>query len=331
MTWTFRLFRFIRKGFLTTAALAVAAAAAGSTPRRQAPEPWIRYKPAAPAWKLSPKIKTAPFSLKEFADRIEAALKDKTVGYQFVVSFGTNQAVVRAGGFARRNPDGSRAMTADDRYNVASVSKTVTAAAVMKLLAAQNRSVDAGMHSWLPPHFKLGPNVKTITIRELLTHRSGIRCSSHEGYQELKACLAKGINLSDKNQWSYNNNNFGLLRFVVARLNGYDGKLKTTGEARTFEENQDELRYGNLYMDYVRANIFAPAGLGALHCGPMSKSPALSYQHPEPKIAGDHFGDMSRTNASSHDACVSRSSEGNHWSKRIPAETAARHCAAETL
>src|SRR5688500_10314961 len=80
--------------------------------------------------------------LASYADKLEARLKNRSVGYSFTVTGGSgNLMVSRAGGDARRAPDsGARKMSVDDKFNVASVSKTLTAAAVMKLLTEKGLS-----------------------------------------------------------------------------------------------------------------------------------------------------------------------------------------------
>lgn len=46
--------------------------------------------------------------LAEYADKLEAKLKNKSVGYSFAVISNNNFIVTRAGGDARRAPDGDR-------------------------------------------------------------------------------------------------------------------------------------------------------------------------------------------------------------------------------
>ena len=67
--------------------------------------------------------------LANYADKLEARLKNRSVGYSFTIAGGRgNLMVSRAGGDARRAPDANaRKMSADDKFNIASVSKTVTA------------------------------------------------------------------------------------------------------------------------------------------------------------------------------------------------------------
>jgi CubicO group peptidase (beta-lactamase class C family) len=114
------------------------------------------------------------------------------VGYQFVVSFNGAAMVKRAGGMARRAPDvNPRAMTNADKFNVASVSKKMTAIAAMKPLHQKRLSDHHRIKEFLPPSFELAEHVDRITFRRLLTHRSGIRCQTKGKFEDLNNASRK--------------------------------------------------------------------------------------------------------------------------------------------
>jgi hypothetical protein len=230
--------------------------------------------------------------LASYADKLEAKLKGKSVGYQFTVVSNGVLAVSRAGGDARRAPDANpRTMSADDKFNIASVSKAITAAAVMKLLTQNKISADAEVYSYLPPTWTLGANVKSITFRQLLTHRSGIRCETEVTYALLKECVAGGVQPADKLVQSYNNNNFALFRIIIPRLAGF----KDTLLSNDAEKSKD---YAAFYATYVQNNVFMPIGLRGIVLKSIATDPGLAYQFPSPNIAGESFGDMTETSAS---------------------------------
>lgn len=72
--------------------------------------------------------------------------------------------------------------------------------------------VDAPMYPYLPKSWTLGPNIKTITFRELLTHTSGIRSQFDfaTSYDDLRGLIAQGIKLSDKVYHYQNHMRFGV-------------------------------------------------------------------------------------------------------------------------
>lgn len=231
--------------------------------------------------------------LASYADKLEARLKNRSTGYSFTITGGSgNLMVSRAGGDARRAPDANaRKMSADDKFNIASVSKTITAAAVMKLLTEKGLSVDRPVHKYLPSSWTLGPNFETVTFRELLTHRAGIRCDTEVTYDNLKACVAKGTSPALKAEQKYNNSNYALFRFIIPRLSGYP-------VMPNIAESKLSGMYASQYADYVRKNVFAPIGLNGIELKPIASNPALAYQYPSPVQAGESFGDMTETSAS---------------------------------
>lgn len=230
-------------------------------------------------------------TLNDYADKLEVYMKNRSVGYQFTVVSNGVLAVSRAGGDARRAPDANpRKMTADDKFNVASVSKTITAAAVLKLLNQKGISVDAPVYPYLPSSWKLGDKMNTVTFRQLLTHRSGIRCDQEVTYVNVKACVEKGFGIKLVEQ-KYNNTNYALFRMIIPILNGFkDGALK--------DDKTASIVFAGLYADYVQNNVFKPLGLNGIELKPIAANPGLAYQYPSPVIAGDSFGDMQETSAS---------------------------------
>jgi CubicO group peptidase (beta-lactamase class C family) len=242
-------------------------------------------------------VAVPPFSLKTYADKLEEKLKGHAAGYQFVVSFNDQAIVKRAGGAARRAPDNApRTMTVNDKYNLASISKTITAAAALKILDARNVSLDSPMHKFLPKSFTPGTNVTSITFRELLTHRSGIRCTTEVTRGNLETCIANGVKLEDKAVSKYNNSNFALFRYLIPELEDFKRFTGTTPQQ--VPPIQLAKNYSKRYMDYVQKNVFDPAGLPAIFCKPTDAQPALCYQYPCPIDAGTDFGDMTETNGS---------------------------------
>ena len=239
---------------------------------------------------------TNAFFLTSFASKLDARLKNKSVGYAFAVVDKAGNVVGGGGGDARRAPDANpRKMTMNDKLNIASVSKTITAAAVMKLLAQKKITVDSPVHPYLPLNWTLGANVKSITFRQLLTHRAGLRCPKEVTYLNLRECLAAGINLRMKEIQLYNNSNFALFRMIIPRLNGFDGgNTADNGIGNSIASGT----YATLYAEYVRNKILAPAGLTGMDLKPDEPNPALCYQFPTPKAAGESFGNMLETSAS---------------------------------
>ncbi len=170
-----------------------------------------------------------------------------------------------ATGAARRAPDvRPRALTANDKITMASVSKTFTGVALQKLLFTKRISVDAKIGPYLPKDWQRTAAVDNVTFRQLLTHTSGLPCNGITDDQ-LKSCLATAN--PAPSPFQYHNENFALMRILIPQITGF------TGTASGFTSS-----YASLYRAYVNQAVFAPAGLPLMECQPTDAFPALSYK-----------------------------------------------------
>jgi CubicO group peptidase (beta-lactamase class C family) len=81
--------------------------------------------------------------------------------------------VVYEGAFGRANREWDVAHTADSRFEIASMVKPMTAMVILQLVDEGKVRLDAPVAEYLPV-FKT-PEKQTITIEQLLTHRSGLQ------------------------------------------------------------------------------------------------------------------------------------------------------------
>ncbi|MCK8491738.1 serine hydrolase [Spirosoma sp. RP8] len=234
---------------------------------------------------------------------ISKRLDGNCVGYQLVVSVNGSQKSIYAYGDARLSQDGNpRAMFVNDKYNIASCSKTITAAALLRTLNAKQKTVDDLIHSYLPAHWTLGTGIKTITFKQLLTHQSGFVDKSYgSDYGSLKKLVSEGLVDSSKPE-TYNNANYALMRFLIATLADYSvTKLPANANSTTLAtvENKQAQEYADAYIDYCQKNVLGVSGSGmsTIVCKPTDPNPALCYQFPKDNGKGDSFGDMTLTNA----------------------------------
>ena len=277
----------------TLAATVLAAGAAGA----QTVKPIGTMAPNGAVPQVSAAVLAAipPFDLNAAADSIQARLAGRSVGYAFVVSYRGNVIATRAGGVARRAPNApDRAMTVDEPYNIASVSKTITASALVQLLYRTRRLslLDSVMWRYLPSSWTFGNKVKQITLRDLLTHNGGLRCPGNVSYAELQQCMAAGVQDTAYHVWQYNNSNYGLLRIILPTLENPNALMVNTPEGLASG-------YATRYIAYVRQNVLAPAGITDAECKPRGRFPGQAYQFPDGVgAAGTDFGDMTLTCAS---------------------------------
>jgi len=139
------------------------------------------------------------------------------------------------------------------QFFMASVSKSFTSVAVLKLAEEKKLSLDDSISTWLDADLVAKiPNGENITIRELLDHTSGIADYDEESilWQELdhpdipvsyEVGIGQGINasplFSPGTGYEYSNVNYLLLTKIVDKASGMP------------------------YEEYVNQTIFVPAGL----------------------------------------------------------------------
>ncbi|MEG0185887.1 MAG: serine hydrolase domain-containing protein [Stenotrophomonas sp.] len=122
------------------------------------------------------------------------------------------------------------AVTPASNFRLASVSKQFTAAAVLLLVEDGRLALDQPARRWLP---ELPPAAATITLRQLLSHTSGL-----PDYEDLMdpadtrqvhdadvlALLARQdrLNFAAGTQYRYSNSGYALLALIVQRSAGVD-------------------------------------------------------------------------------------------------------------
>jgi CubicO group peptidase (beta-lactamase class C family) len=168
--------------------------------------------------------------------------------------------VLFSAGYGWADLEGGVPMTPDTVINIASISKTVTSLAVLQLRDQGLLSLDDDVNRHLPFAVRHPAFAETkITVRQLLTHTSGIQ--DGEAYGASYACgdpavpletwirgyLEVGGSYYDADQnflatapgkaYSYCNVGFGLLGYLVETVSGVP------------------------FADYIQSNVFEPLGM----------------------------------------------------------------------
>ena len=122
-------------------------------------------------------------------------------------------------------------ITPDMLFGIGSVTKSITAALILKLAEEGLLTLEDSLHHWLP-HFQ---NIdSTITIQQLLNHTSGVNCFYNN--DEMWNAIEGGIVLDWKPEdilmyvpqayfspgadWHYSNANYTLLGMIVEKASG---------------------------------------------------------------------------------------------------------------
>lgn len=221
-------------------------------------------------WKvISPKVIEASqgaITAQLIANAIKKKLDGKSIGYSVTVMVSSGGKGSANGGLARSTPDsGQKPWKPTDRITVASVSKTFTAAAMMRVMASKGVGIDAKISNYLPSNWTYGPNFKDITIREIMNHTSGIRGVNgcNISFDGLKTCAANGIVASNK-VYAYQNENHALMRIMLPRIYG--------NNPATAED------YARDYEVIVNRMVMNSAGIPYATCKAGAGNVALSYE-----------------------------------------------------
>ncbi len=129
-------------------------------------------------------------------------------------------------------------------FQIQSITKTFTSAAIL-LLADEGK---LSLNDPIGKHLEGTPDLwKSITIRHLLTHTSGIKDFINEATaslrldvseeEVLRATAARPLNFSPGERYAYSNTNYHLLAMVIRKLTG------------------------KWYGDFLRERIFVPLGM----------------------------------------------------------------------
>jgi N-acyl-D-amino-acid deacylase len=171
--------------------------------------------------------------------------------------------LVFARGYGWANVENKRPMRPTSRFNLASCSKPITAAAILKLVDQGKLRLDDKVFALLddikpPPGARADPRLKEITVRQLLHHAGGlVRGQLHGPYpkierllqvhppftlaQVIRVNLDKPLLCAPGAEAHYSNLGFGVLRVVVARISGQE------------------------YEKFTAVNVLRPMGIADAH------------------------------------------------------------------
>jgi D-alanyl-D-alanine carboxypeptidase len=241
------------------------------------------------------------------ASRIDSevqALLDRfhTPGAAVEVMVGDRVVYTRAFG-ARDVARGLRA-TLETEVEIGSITKQVTAAAILQLEDAGRLDIDSSLATYLPR----APHAREVTLRQLLTHTSGLpdyftSCADIATLNSFDAVIGsianKPLEFVPGSRWRYSNTGYILLGRVIEAVSGesYNRYVRThlldpAGMAHTFTL-ADEPRVPGMSVGYDSA-----------HGGPR---PAPRINEAAGWSAGDlvaTVGDLQRWNAALADGRV---------------------------
>jgi len=166
----------------------------------------------------------------------------------FAIGVVKNGKLVYAKGFGIAKLGGTTAITSKSLFHMASVTKTFVATAVMQLVEKGKIDLDAPVIRYLP-YFKLNDErYRTITIRQMLSHTSGIPDTVNYNWDKpeydagalerfVRSIADQKLVFAPGEKFAYSNTAYEMLGDVIAKVSG-----------ESFE-------------DYVQQNILTPLGM----------------------------------------------------------------------
>lgn len=173
---------------------------------------------------------------KEIRSWVESAA---STGFRGAVLAAKDGKVVAAFGVGHADLEGKVAVDSNTLFEIASVTKQFTAAAVMHLVQDGKVELEEPIGTYLPG---IPKDCRAITVRHLLQHTSGIPRSNSQGAgDDLAAVLPLFFQGGPKHKpgthFEYWNQGYALLSEIIARTSGMS------------------------YTDYLRTQLFQPAGM----------------------------------------------------------------------
>ena len=217
-----------------------------------------------------PKPKVTAFSMSAFEHNIREAMDGRTIGYAYAIY--QNGVLKKAGGGGKAVLPSTN-MTENKRGELFSMSKTITAVALMRALEimqarGEQVTIWSSIASYLPPEWEKGPGVDGLTFREVLRHESGlIPYGQQDLYDSVRLTIEHGVDPAlaippfGNKLYSYCGCNFALLRILIPRM------LWPESFDHFVDPDEMGIFHGSAsagaFVDFVRRELFWPAGFDA--------------------------------------------------------------------
>ena len=164
------------------------------------------------------------------------------------------------------DPTDNELITSDMIFEIGSVTKTFTAALILKLKEENKLSLDDSLHKYLPQYENINSDA---TIRQLLNHTSGLFNYTTEAWidsfrtnpgkiwtpEEVINAFVEKPNFEPGTSWEYSNTNYLLLGLILENITG------------------------STYHELLRNYIFDPLNLSSMFLEPYETSTGVYSDH----------------------------------------------------
>jgi len=168
--------------------------------------------------------------------------------------------------------------------NIASISKTLTAVAVLQLLEKNGLSMDDPIEPWLPVEWEKGAGFsgeESVTFKQLLKHTSGFNQAFNalsdteqqswgNDWDGLQFVISNGTTPNSSSE--YKDANYALFQTIIPALWKASSEDPGIGVL-------NEIESGVWYQHYLYDNLFEPIGIYQSSCfNSFQSDPTLLYE-----------------------------------------------------
>ena len=171
----------------------------------------------------------APAVIAALEGAARAELEDKKIP-SIALAIVDRNGIVWSGAWGKATAGADRPATADTLYRAGSISKLLTDVAIMQLVEQGRLDLDAPVTTWLPDFRPENPYGTPITLRHLMTHRSGLVREPPRGHYFDSAAAGQADAVASLNQTrlvarpgtftKYSNAGIAVVGEVLARVTG---------------------------------------------------------------------------------------------------------------
>ena len=234
----------------------------------------------------------ARFDLDRFEQNIRKAFAgEKATGYAYAINVDGQLKRSGKGGVAQRARDHVNEndvnvpveQSPTKRMNIASVTKTITAAAVLKAIQDKkspgypNLTINSKIDPFLPAPWVRGPGVKELTFKELLSQYSGMNNNggATDG-KSLQKWIADGVT-REKGDFQYINGNIAIFRVILPYMLASEATRKSWNYLAQYDNVALNLAVSNEFRRIVRETVFEPMGIKDVEFKSADPVPTLLY------------------------------------------------------
>lgn len=221
-----------------------------------------------------------PSELDAFAANIESSFTGLCTGFGYAIYENGNYVRGNGAGFRYKSDHPLTALPFDEntQKDCHSMSKTITAAAMIRALQLRGIGLDARIYDYFPKVFQdnaPGIPIKLITFEQILSHRSGFEDSAKTWTQLLDE-LKDGQDSPAGGDSVYCNWNYGICRLLIPYVLYHDAMRDIETKVTS---GQLSAGCADLYIEFTRDWILKPAGAFATRTRPPQNPQSVNFAY----------------------------------------------------